>query len=90
MGGHQVDCPPSQNPYTVPKTTKAQQNTLRPWKKYITKELDKKAVMGPYQKIPFQHTSTVGISPLSTRPKKDFSERRVILDLSFPMGTSSQ
>ena len=40
--------------------------------------------MGPFDKIPFQNK--VGISPLSTRPKKDSDKRRVILDLSFPMG----
>ena len=52
--------------------------------KYISKEASRQAVMGPYNKIPF-HTK-VGISPLSTRPKKGSQERRVILDLSFPIG----
>ena len=40
--------------------------------------------MGPFDKIPF--TGKVGISPLSTRPKKGSADRRVILDLSFPVG----
>ena len=40
--------------------------------------------MGPFQKIPF--TGRIGIFPLSTRPKKGSADRRVILDLSFPMG----
>ena len=40
--------------------------------------------MGSYHNIPF--LTKVGISPLSTRPKKGSSERRVILDLSFPIG----
>ena len=52
--------------------------------KYITKEQSKNVVMGPYNKIPFQ--GNVGISPLSTQPKKDMGDRRIILDLSFPMG----
>ena len=52
--------------------------------KYIKKELGKEAIMGPYKKIPFR--SKVGISPLSTRAKKNSTERRVILDLSFPEG----
>ena len=30
----------------------------------------------------------MGISSLSTRPKRDSTERRVILDLSFPPGES--
>ena len=42
--------------------------------------------MGLYKKIPFERG--VGISPLSTRPKKGTEERRVILDLSFPIGGS--
>ena len=54
--------------------------------KYIVKEQGQGAVMGPYRKIPFQQK--VGVSPLSTRPKKDSAERRVILDLSFPVGNS--
>ena len=53
---------------------------------YIAKEQSKGAVMGPYKNIPFN--SKVGISPLSTRPKKQTTERRVILDLSFPIGDS--
>ena len=51
---------------------------------YIKKEQQKGAVMGPYTKIPF--STPVGISPLSTRPKKGSQDRRVILDLSFPLG----
>ena len=54
--------------------------------KYIEKEPSHGAVLGPFIKIPFE--SRVGISPLSTRPKKDSTERRVILDLSFPWGCS--
>ena len=42
--------------------------------------------MGPYKHIPF--SNNVGISPLSTRPKKGTVERRVILDLSFPIGNA--
>ena len=55
-------------------------------KQYITKEQGYNAVMGPYTKIPFTHK--VGISPLSTRPKKDSGDRCIILDLSFPIGKS--
>ena len=49
---------------------------------YINKEQKYDAVLGPFEVIPF--TQYVGISPLSTRPKKESTERRVILDLSFP------
>ena len=51
---------------------------------YIKKEQKYQAVMGPFKKIPFK--DNVGISPLSTRPKKGSTDRRVILDLSFPIG----
>ena len=53
---------------------------------YILKERSHRAVMGPFKKVPFQ--SKVRISPLSTRPKKDTQDRRIILDLSFPIGDS--
>ena len=54
--------------------------------KYIEKESKHGAVMGPYNKVPF--TGKVGISPLSTREKRDSQDRRIILDLSFPIGRS--
>ena len=54
--------------------------------KYITKEISKGAVIGPFTHIPFRHK--VGISPISTRPKKNSTERRIIVDLSFPPGVA--
>ena len=53
--------------------------------KYIKKENEHGAIMGYYDKISFQ--GKVGVSPLSTRPKRDSAERRVIVDLSFPVGS---
>ena len=53
---------------------------------YIQKEQSHGTVMGPYKNIPFP--GKVGISPLSTRAKRNSTERRVILDLSFPPGES--
>ena len=55
--------------------------------KYINKELDRGAISGPFDQIPF-NTSRVGVSPLSTRPKKDSTERRILMDLSWPPGQS--
>ena len=55
-------------------------------RKYIDKEVKYKAIMGPYKKILF--TQNIGISPLSSRPKKGSLNRRIILDLSFPPGNS--
>ena len=48
---------------------------------YINKQLRLNHIVGPFQVSPFART---GISPLSTRPKKEVGSRRTILDLSFP------
>ena len=53
---------------------------------YILKEKKHGAVMVPYMNMPFEEK--IGISPLSTREKKNSQERRIILDLSFPVGNS--
>ena len=49
-------------------------------------ELELGAMIGPYKIPPF--ISRIGISPLSTRPKTDFTKRQIILDLSYPLGRS--
>ena len=53
---------------------------------YLKKESQHKAILGPFKHNPF--SSGLKISPLNTVPKSDSSERRVILDLSFPKGAS--
>ena len=54
--------------------------------KYVKKEKEKGAILRPFKVIPF--SNKVGISPISTRPKKQTQERRIIIDLSFPPGNS--
>ena len=54
-------------------------------KEYVQKESSMNVIIGPLQAIP---VANAGISPLSTRPKKNSEERRVILDLSWPPGNS--
>ena len=51
---------------------------------YLEKESKSNAILGPFNANPFP--SGLKISPLNSVPKKDTSERRVILDLSFPPG----
>lgn len=51
---------------------------------FIEKELNHKAVLGPFHHDPFE--PWVRYSPIMTRPKKDSDQRRVILDLSYPKG----
>ena len=43
-------------------------------------------MLGPFSEIPFSNKCC--ISPLNTVSKKDLSQRRVILDLSFPEGAA--
>lgn len=54
--------------------------------KYLQKEVINKAFSGPFKNNPF--SSGIKISPLNSVPKKDTTERRVILDLSFPKGNA--
>ena len=54
--------------------------------RYIQRELQLGAVIGPFENIPFKQQ--VAISPISTRPKKDSPNRRIILDCSWPIRAS--
>ena len=51
--------------------------------KYLQKELEYKAIVGPLKVNPFVYSNLV-LSPLNSVPKSTPGERRVILDLSFP------
>ena len=54
--------------------------------KFIEKEISHGALAGPFSDPPF--TQWYRNNPLMTRPKRDSDELRVILDLSFPTGSS--
>ena len=54
--------------------------------KYIKKEIGYGAILGPFRVNPFK--DELVISPLNYVPKANTEERRVILDLSFPAGSS--
>ena len=49
---------------------------------YIETEMKYGAILGPFNHHPFQ----CHVSPFLTREKPNSSNRRVILDLSFPAG----
>ena len=68
----------------IPATTNHQGALLFPdaVDQYICKELELGATMGPFLIPPY--LSRIGVSPLSTRPKRGSTSRRIILDLSFP------
>ena len=57
-----------------------------PENRYFQKEIASNAIIGPFKSNPF--SSGIKISPLNSVAKKDTSERRIILDLSFPKGRS--
>ena len=52
---------------------------------YVRTELGERALAGPFAGPP---VSTIHLSPLMTKPKRDSSHRRVIMDLSWPRGES--
>ena len=53
---------------------------------YLTQEISLGRVAGPFDAVPF--TDGFVVLPLNTVPKRDSAERRVIVDLSRPCGTS--
>ena len=53
---------------------------------YLTKEISLGRVAVPFDAVPF--TDGFVVSPLNTVVKRDSAERRVIVDLSWPCGTS--
>ena len=54
--------------------------------KFINKELEMEAMLGPFERDPFIPWTKV--SPLMTRDKPSGTGKRVIIDLSFPPGRS--
>ena len=52
--------------------------------KYLLKENSYGAILGPFAENPF--ICNIVLSPLNSVPKKEISERRIILDISFPKG----
>ena len=53
---------------------------------YLSMELDRGAVIGPFAGNPFSRP--IVVSPLNSIPKANSAERRMILDLSWPSGSS--
>ena len=53
---------------------------------YLQEEMSFKAILGPFDAPPIEN---LHISPFMTRPKPSSNHRRVIIDLSFPKGVSS-
>ena len=54
-------------------------------KQMLNKEVKSFVAIGPFDRVPLQGAK---FSPLNSVPKKDSTQRRMILDLSFPEGNS--
>lgn len=74
------------SPDTTDKNHPSGQAYLSHISRFIEKELQHRAVIGPFHQDPFE--PWVRYSPIMTRPKRDSDQRRVILDLSYPKGTA--
>ena len=70
-----------------PKNHKGAQEFPKDIDAYLERELASNSILGPFHSNPLP--SKVILSPLNTVPKKDCSERRVIVDMSFPEGAGA-
>lgn len=80
--GYHLDVPPA----TVTDNHPSALNNMAHVRDFIEKELNFKAILSPFDDIPFDNWCR--ISPMMTRPKKGSDDRRIILDLSYPRGVS--
>lgn len=55
--------------------------------KFVVKETNLGATLGPFSSAPFNIDWPCAFSPLNTVPKKDSPDRRIIMDLSWPIGS---
>ena len=83
-GGYVAQNPPK--PTTVNHPSATGFNETEHVAKFINTELQKGAMLGPFKASPFDKWNQT--SPLMTCPKKQSANRRVIIDLSFPVGHS--
>ena len=56
-------------------------------KKYLTKELARGSLIGPFKKNPFGKKAR--FSPIDTREKRDSLDHRIIINLSYPFAKGS-
>ena len=70
----------------VPNNWPGVQNNREAVASYFQRELSDGSVLGPFNGNPF--CSNALLSPLNTRDKKDSTEKRIIVDMSFPPGNS--
>ena len=71
---------------TIPPNQQGARNNPGDLDKYISDELSQKSIIGPFSENMFGKTAR--FSPIDAIPKKDTTEKRVIINLSHPDGTS--
>lgn len=80
--GYEADTPPT----TVQENHQSGRQYVDQVRKFVAKELSLGALVGPFSSPPFKPWTRV--SPILTRPKKDSADRRIIIDLSYPIGSA--
>ena len=67
---------------STPKNQKGAQQNTEEIRRYLQAEIENGSIIGPFKHNPFGKKAR--FSPLDTRPKKDSTDLRVILNLSYP------
>ena len=80
--GFPIECDPRLGTSEVPDNHKGAQHYPQQIHEYIQQELDKRSMIGPFDSNPFGNAARFSL--MNTREKKESSDRRVILDLSWP------
>lgn len=73
-------------PVSQPRNHNGAKNFTEDLDRYLKEQISRSAIAGPFSDIPFERG--MAISPLNTVDKKDSTDRRVILDLSWPHNSS--
>ena len=73
--------------HSLPSNQKGARENPEDIRAFLRKELEEGAIIGPFKKNPFGKVAR--FSPLDTRPKKDSTEKQVILNLSYPFKGNS-
>ena len=74
-------------PRTDDRTHRGALNYLAAVSTYLRDEISVGAIAGPFSEIPLS-TGQMALSALNSVPKRDGNERRIIIDLSWPSGSS--
>ena len=74
------------NHYSNPSSHQPSSDSVGLMEDFIMTEIEHGVMLGPFKDPPF--TPWTLVSPMMVRPKRDSSKKRVIVDLSYPLGAS--